>query len=184
MDRRTFLLRSAMLATGTLVAALSPTLAEAAAKAAETGSLSFDSEAYKRFKNSEFKYHPYVRWWWNGDKVEAAELVRELHLLKEAGIAGVEINPIAFPTTGDDLGKKSLRWLSDEWIDALKVTFDEAKKIGMTCDLLVGSGWPFGSEDLTPEERAQVVLLTPRRSRDRPRSKSRSSRYSKPSIRA
>ena len=35
MDRRTFLLRSAMLATGTLVAALSPTLAEAAAKAAE-----------------------------------------------------------------------------------------------------------------------------------------------------
>ena len=34
MDRRTFLLRSAMLATGTLVAALSPTLAEAAAKAA------------------------------------------------------------------------------------------------------------------------------------------------------
>ena len=159
MDRRTFLLRSAMLATGTLVAALSPTLAEAAAKAAETGSLSFDSEAYKRFKNSEFKYHPYVRWWWNGDKVEAAELVRELHLLKEAGIAGVEINPIAFPTTGDDLGKKSLRWLSDEWIDALKVTFDEAKKIGMTCDLLVGSGWPFGSEDLTPEERAQVVLV-------------------------
>ena len=159
MDRRTFLLRSAMLATGTLVAALSPTLAEAAAKAAETGSLSFDSEAYKRFKNSEFKYHPYVRWWWNGDKVEAAELVRELHLLKEAGIAGVELNPIAFPTTGDDLGKKSLRWLSDEWIDALKVTFDEAKKIGMTCDLLVGSGWPFGSEDLTPEERAQVVLV-------------------------
>ena len=29
----------------------------------------------------------------------------------------------------------------------------------MTCDLLVGSGWPFGSEDLTPEERAQVVLV-------------------------
>ena len=128
MDRRTFLLRSAMLATGTLVAALSPPLAEAAAKAAETGSLSFDSEAYKRFKNSEFKYHPYVRWWWNGDKVEAAELVRELHLLKEAGIAGVEINPIAFPTTGDDLGKKSLRWLSDEWIDALRSRSTKRRK--------------------------------------------------------
>jgi len=25
------------------------------------------------------------------------------------------------------LGKKSLPWLSDEWIDMLKVTFDEAK---------------------------------------------------------
>ncbi len=159
MDRRTFLLRSAMLATGTLVAAFSPSLARAAAKAAEEGLLSFDSEAYKRFKNSEFKYHPYVRWWWNGDKVEASELVRELHLLRDAGIAGVEINPIAFPSTGDDLGRESLRWLSDEWIDALKVTFDEAKRLGMTCDLLVGSGWPFGSEELPPEERAQVVLV-------------------------
>ncbi len=138
---------------------MSPTLAEAAVKAVNNGSLSFDSEAYKRFKNSEFKYHPYVRWWWNGDKVEADELIRELHLLKEAGIAGVEINPIAFPTTGDDLGKRSLRWLSDEWIDMLKVTFDEAKRLDMTCDLLVGSGWPFGSEELPEDERAQVVLV-------------------------
>ena len=109
MDRRTFLRRSALLAAGGFLAAMSPTLAEAAVKAATKGSLSFDSEAYKRFKNSQFKYHPYVRWWWNGDKVEAEELIRELHLLKEAGIAGVEINPIAFPTTGDDMGKRSLR---------------------------------------------------------------------------
>ena len=159
MDRRTFLRRSALLAAGGFLAAMSPTLAEAAVKAVNNGSLSFDSEAYKRFKNSEFKYHPYVRWWWNGDKVEADELIRELHLLKEAGIAGVEINPIAFPTTGDDLGKRSLRWLSDEWIDMLKVTFDEAKRLDMTCDLLVGSGWPFGSEELPEDERAQVVLV-------------------------
>ena len=159
MDRRTFLRRSALLAAGGFLAAMSPTLAEAAVKAVNNGSLSFDSEAYKRFKNSEFKYHPYVRWWWNGDKVEADELIRELHLLKEAGIAGVEINPIAFPTTGDDLGKRSLRWLSDEWIDMLKVTFDEAKRLDMTCDLLVGSGWPFGSEELPEDERAQVVLI-------------------------
>ena len=138
MDRRTFLIRSAMLAAGGLAVTMLPGVAEAAAKAAGDGSLRFDAELYHRFANPDSVYRPFVRWWWNGDKVEAAELVRELHLLKEAGIAGVEINPIAFPTTGDDLGKKSLRWLSDEWIDALKVTFDEAKKIGMTCDLLVG----------------------------------------------
>jgi hypothetical protein len=29
----------------------------------------------------------------------------------------------------------------------------------MTCDLIVGSGWPFGSETLTREERAQVVII-------------------------
>ncbi len=117
------------------------------------------AELYQRFQHPEFQYRPFVRWWWNGDKVEAPELIRELRLLKDAGIGGVEINPIAFPSTGDDLGKKSLKWLSNEWIDMLQVTFDEAKKLGMTCDLIVGSGWPFGSENLQGDERAQVVIL-------------------------
>jgi hypothetical protein len=71
----------------------------------------------------------------------------------------VEINPISFPSTGDDAGKKSLMWLGDEWINMLQVVFDEAKKLDMTCDLIVGSGWPFGSESLERNERAQVMIL-------------------------
>ena len=85
-------------------------------------------------------------------------MVREMRLLKEAGIGGVEINPIAFPTYCDSLGKASLQWLSPEWIDMLKVCFDEADSLDMTCDLLVGSGWPFGAEFLKEDERAQIVV--------------------------
>ena len=116
---------------------------------------------YDIFKSPGSVYHPFVRWWWNGNKVEAAELIRELRLLKKAGIGGVEINPIEFPTRyeGDDLGKPSVKWLSDEWIDLLKVVFDEARGLGMTCDLIVGSGWPFGAEHLEGEERSQVVVI-------------------------
>ena len=116
---------------------------------------------YETFKNPDSKYYPFVRWWWNGNKVEKNELIRELHLLKTAGIGGVEINPIEFPhrIEGDDLGIKSLQWLSDEWIEMLQVVFAEAKKLDMTCDLIVGSGWPFGSESLERNERAQVVIL-------------------------
>ena len=40
----------------------------------------------------------------------------------------------------------------------LQVVFDEAKKLGMTCDLIVGSGWPFGAETLPRDERASVML--------------------------
>ena len=113
----------------------------------------------KAFRNPEDAYRPYVRWWWNGDRVDEQEIRRELRLLKEAGIAGVEINPISFPNPSSDaIGKKSLVWLSDEWIDMLGVAFDEAKKLGMTCDLIVGSGWPFGAETLPRDERASVVL--------------------------
>jgi hypothetical protein len=115
-------------------------------------------ELYAEFKQPASEYRPFVRWWWNGDKVEANELVRELRLLKEAGIGGVEINPIAFPTYCDSIGKPSLQWLSPEWIDMLKVCFDEADSLDMTCDLLVGSGWPFGAEFLNEDERAQIVV--------------------------
>ena len=115
-------------------------------------------ELYHEFQQPASEYRPFVRWWWNGDKVEADELIRELRLLKEAGIGGVEINPIAFPSYCDSLGKPSLEWLSPEWIDMLKVCFDEADSLDMTCDLLVGSGWPFGAEFLKEDERAQIVV--------------------------
>jgi hypothetical protein len=120
-----------------------------------------DPDLFTLFKNPPHYYRPFVRWWWNGNKVEAKELVRELRILKDAGIGGVEINPVEFPTRfeGDDMGKPSLEWLSNEWIDMLKTVFDEAKTLGMTCDLIVGSGWPFGAEYLEGEERAQIVVI-------------------------
>ncbi len=62
-------------------------------------------ELYELFKNPPSIYRPFVRWWWNGDKVEKAELIRELHVMKDAGIGGVEINPIKFPNKADDMGK-------------------------------------------------------------------------------
>ena len=114
---------------------------------------------YELFKAPPAVYRPFVRWWWNGDKVEKEELIRELRVMKEAGIGGVEINPIKFPAKTDDMGKASVPWLSDEWIQLLQATFDEAKTLDMTCDLIVGSGWPFGAEYLEGEERSQVVVI-------------------------
>jgi hypothetical protein len=155
MDRRTFIIRSSI-ATGGFV--LLPSLAAYAADANNVP----PANLYELFQNPASTYHPFVRWWWNGNKVQAQELVRQLRLMKEAGIGGVEINPIRFPNSSgdvDDLGIESLQWLSDEWIDMLQVTFDEAKRLDMTCDLIVGSGWPFGGEFLEGDERGQVMVI-------------------------
>lgn len=124
-----------------------------------------DKEMFTIFYNPDLHYHPFVRWWWNGNKIEAGEIVRELRLLKAAGIGGVEINPVQFPSRyeGDDLGKPSLEWLSKEWVEMLQVAFDEAKALGMTCDLIVGSGWPYGGEYLTEKERSQIVTVAVRK---------------------
>lgn len=158
MNRRNFISKSSIVTAGTYIAGTVPLFPQpfiTQRNEKKAGDL------YELFRNPSLKYHPYVRWWWNGDKVEAKELIRELRLLRAAGIGGVEINPIEFPTRseGDDLGKKSLKWLSDEWIDMLKIVFDEAKSLGMTCDLIVGSGWPFGAEYLKPEERSEIVVI-------------------------
>ncbi|MCQ2163396.1 MAG: glycoside hydrolase family 2 [Bacteroidales bacterium] len=115
-------------------------------------------DLWAQFQKPDNRYRPFVRWWWNGDRVQADEIRRELNIMKAAGIGGVEINPIVFPGGDDTLDTKPLTWLSDEWIDMLKVAFDEAERIGMTCDLIIGSGWPFGSETLPREECASVML--------------------------
>ncbi len=153
MERREFLFQSALFAGGGLIMGNLCSFTQSVNKQAK--------DLYEVFQNPDLSYHPFVRWWWNGDKLKADELIRELRLLKEAGIGGVEINPIEFPSKaeGDDLGIPSLQWLGDEWIDMLKVTFSEAQRLGITCDLIVGSGWPFGAETLPRDERAQVVLV-------------------------
>ena len=156
MDRRSFIIRSSLATGGFLFHPAWKVIAR------EQGKEQTDS-LYELFQNPTSMYRPFVRWWWNGNKVQANELVRELRLLSEAGIGGVEINPVEFPDRGgegvDDLGIKSLQWLGDEWIDMLKVAFDEAKRLEMTCDLIVGSGWPFGGEFLEGDERGQVMVI-------------------------
>ena len=158
MDRRKFISQSALMTSGSLITWKISSFDTAIHNKTD---LINSAGLYDFFSNPDLKYHPYVRWWWNGNKVEAKELIRELRLLKDAGIGGVEINPVEFPARfdGDDLGKPALKWLSDEWIDMLKVVFIEAKSLGMTCDLIVGSGWPFGAEYLEGEERAQIVVI-------------------------
>ena len=158
MNRRSFLNRSAIVSAGCLAAGNVPL---SAFTSSFNSRLKTSSGLYELFRNPGLSYHPYVRWWWNGDKVDAKELIRELRLLKEAGIGGVEINPIEFPSRseGDDLGIPSVRWLSNEWIDMLKVVFAEAKTLGMTVDLIVGSGWPFGAEYLNADERSQIAVI-------------------------
>ncbi len=151
MDRRSFLVTSSILGSSLL-------LDQKNAKAL-AGSSSANPDLFRIFQEPDSIYRPFVRWWWNGNKVNKAEILRELQLLTAAGIGGVEINPISFPDRADDMGIKSLRWLSDEWIDLVKYAAEQARGLGMTADLIVGSGWPFGSEDLDEAETAQVVLV-------------------------
>ena len=114
---------------------------------------------YEIFKDPPNSARLFVRWWWNGDMLTEKEILRELDILSDAGIGGVEINPIRFPEGCDPVGYTSLEWLSDEWIGMLKVTLAGARERGIICDIIVGSGWPFGGEFLEKEEQTQLMTF-------------------------
>lgn len=118
-----------------------------------------DRNLYQIFKDPENKHRVFVRWWWNGDRLTEKEILRELDVMQAAGIGGVEINPIRFPDNAEPIGIPSIEWLSDPWLAMLKVALTGAQKRGMVCDIIVGSGWPFGGEFLTREEQTQQIAL-------------------------
>ncbi len=114
------------------------------------------------FRQPPSRLRPFVRWWWNGSRVTEAEILRELDVLKAAGIGGVEINTIAMR---DDVPKDGLAafperpWLSPAWCSAVKAAAEGARARGMTADVIVGSGWPFGGRFLRPAEQTRRVRL-------------------------
>lgn len=113
---------------------------------------------YEIFQNPDSKYRPFVRWWWNGLRLSEKEILHELDVMKQMGIGGVEINSIRFPEEADTLGYKVMPYLSDEWVNMVKIAAKGCKDRGMICDMIAGSGWPFGGEFLP--EKHQLQMLT------------------------
>jgi hypothetical protein len=120
---------------------------------------------FEAFREPPARLRPFVRWWWNGARVTEGEILRELDVLKAAGVGGVEINTIAMR---DDVPKEALAafperpWLSPAWCAAVKAAAEGARERGMTADLIVGSGWPFGGRFLAPAEQTKRVRVVRR----------------------
>jgi len=108
-----------------------------------------------------------VRWWWFGPAVSMPELERELRTMKQAGIGGVEIQPV-YPLALDDpaSGFHNSPYLSDEFINDLRFASDTARALGLRFDVTLGSGWPFGGPHIPVTQAAgklrvvQVSILS------------------------
>lgn len=116
-------------------------------------------QLYEGFQNPPSEARPTVFWWWNNNQVSEAEALRELEVMKEAGIAGVTIIPIQEPFLSWFDRKRSqaeeLEWQGEAWNKVVLATAKRAKELGMTVDVYPGSGWPYGGS-LVKEESEQV----------------------------
>ncbi|MGA3328407.1 MAG: glycosyl hydrolase [Terriglobia bacterium] len=107
-----------------------------------------------------------VRWWCPGGDVTDEEISRELRLMKEAGIGGVEIQPFKIglnPNPAPEVAARVNSVLTPEWFGHVKHAIEEGQRLGMMVDLTFGSGWPFGGAHIPPELGAKSldVEMTP-----------------------
>ena len=99
---------------------------------------------------------PWSRWWWMGNAVDQKNLDTLLEQYAKAGLGGVEITPIYGAIGYED---QYLNYLSPEWMDVLRFTVKKADSLGMGVDMNLGTGWPFGGPQITPEHAASKLFV-------------------------
>lgn len=118
------------------------------------------SEIREGFANPPTSARPMVRWWWPGGDVTDEEISRELRLMKEAGIGGVEIQSFKIglnPKPAPDVATRVDSFLSPGWFGHVKHAIEEGRRLGMIVDLTFGSGWPYGGPHIPPELGARQL---------------------------
>ncbi len=88
----------------------------------------------KLIKENSLSYGSIPFWSWN-DKLEEKELRRQIQNMHDLKINGFFMHA---------RGGLETEYLSEEWFDAIKVSIDEAKKLGMEAWSYDENGWPSG----------------------------------------
>ncbi|MCX6229255.1 MAG: glycosyl hydrolase [Bacteroidia bacterium] len=108
------------------------------------------------FQNPTKDYWPHTRWWWPGNPLSKAEITYELEQMRSHGIRGVEQISMA-----DVYEKGNIPYLSDEFMEMLKHTVKEAKRLDMEVSLNFGGpGWIIGGEWVKEEEKSKDMVPT------------------------
>jgi len=109
----------------------------------------------QNFKNPPVNCRPHTRWWWPFS-VTKKEITWELEQMRSHGITGVEQI-----TMNQFYEKGNVPFMSDQFIDLLKHTVKEAKRLGMEVSINFGGpGWIIGGEWVPQEERSKDIVPT------------------------
>ncbi len=101
-----------------------------------------------------------MRWWWFGPAVTPEGLDRDLRAMHDAGLGGVEVQPV-YPLALDDdrTGTRTLSYLSPEFLAVLRHARTTAADLGLRFDLTLGSGWPFGGPSVAAADAAGALRV-------------------------
>lgn len=101
---------------------------------------------------------PGAYWWWLGSAVDPTNLTRELQRYRDAGMGAVHIIPIYGAKGWED---RFIPYLSPKWMEMLRHTVTEARRLDLNVDMTTGTGWCFGGPGVTEQEaNATAVVKT------------------------
>ncbi len=108
------------------------------------------------FKNPPLDCWPHTRWWWPGNPVSKSEITNELEQMRSHGIRGFEQISM-----GEVYQKGNIAYLSDEFMEMLKHTVSEAKRLEMEVSLNFGGpGWIIGGSWVKEEDKSKDLVPT------------------------
>src|SRR5688500_17010344 len=79
---------------------------------------------------------PWARWWWEGSAVNQKDLSWMMEEYSKAGLGGLEITPI-YGVKGYE--NQFIDFLSPKWVEMLKHTLTEGKRLGLGIDMAQAS---------------------------------------------
>ncbi len=99
-----------------------------------------------------------MHWFIFGPAWTAEECERELQLMAAAHIGGVLIFP-AYPIALDDpaRGIRNQPYLSPEFFEVFNAALKTCKKLGLTADIVLGTGWPYGGPSVSIADSAKCL---------------------------
>lgn len=112
-----------------------------------------DKQIYEDFRNPSNEWRGKPFWAWNG-KLDKAELIRQIHVMKEMGFGGFFMHS----RTG-----LQTEYMGGEWFQLVNDCSDEAQKLGLEAWLYDEDRWPSGTAGglvtQTPEFRMRYMRL-------------------------
>jgi hypothetical protein len=114
----------------------------------------------EEFRNVPNSYRMRMHWYVFGPAWEPAECDRQLSNMAAQHIGGVLIFP-AYPIALDDpaRGIRNVPYLSPEFLSVLSSVTESARQLGMTVDIVLGTGWPYGGPSVTVPDSAHMIRM-------------------------
>src|SRR5437867_3212695 len=105
------------------------------------------------FKNPPDSARPHTWWHWMNGNVSRQGITRDLEAMKRVGLGGFT----AFHVT-DAIPPGPVTYMSDEWLDLMKHSASEARRVGLEMCMHNCAGWSSsGGPWMTPELSMQEI---------------------------